>query len=80
MCVALVVQLCLNLYDPMDCSPSGSSVHGTSQARILEWLAICFSRDLPKPRIEPESPVLEADSLPSEPPGKYYYIGIYIYI
>ena len=30
--------------DPMDCSPTGSSVHGTSQARILEWVAISFSR------------------------------------
>ena len=36
----LVAQLCLILYDPMDCSPSGSSVHGISQARILEWVTI----------------------------------------
>ena len=39
-----VVQSCLTLCDPMDCSPPGSSVHGTSQARILEWVAISFSR------------------------------------
>ena len=32
--------------NPMDCSPPGSSVHGTSQVRILEWVAISFSRDL----------------------------------
>ena len=31
-------------YDPMDCSPLGSSVHGISQARILEWVAISSSR------------------------------------
>ena len=31
--------------DPMDCSPLGSSVHGISQARVLEWVAIYFSRD-----------------------------------
>ena len=34
----------------MDCSPTGSSVHGTSQARILEWVAIYFSRGSPWPR------------------------------
>ena len=35
-----VTQLCLTLCDPMDCSQSGSSVHGILQARILEWVAI----------------------------------------
>ena len=40
----LVAQLCLILCDPMDCSPSGSSVHGVLKARILEWVAILFSR------------------------------------
>ena len=43
MCV-LVAQSCLTLCDPMDCSPPGSSVHGILQARILEWVAIPFSR------------------------------------
>ena len=37
-------QLCPMLCDPMDCSPPGSSVHGIFQARILEWVAIPFSR------------------------------------
>ena len=40
----LVAQLCPTLCDPTDCSPPGSSVHGTLQARILEWIAIPFSR------------------------------------
>ena len=40
----LVVQLYPTLCDPVDCSPSGSSVHGIVQARILEWIAIPFSR------------------------------------
>ena len=40
----LVAQLCLTLCDTMDCSPPGSSVHGILQARILEWVAIPFSR------------------------------------
>ena len=39
-----VVQSCLTLCDPMDCSPPGSSVNGISQARIPEWVAISFSR------------------------------------
>ena len=41
---SLVANLCLTLYDPMDFSPPGSSVHEISQARILEWVAIPFSR------------------------------------
>ena len=52
------------------CSPPGSSVHGILQARILEWIAISFSRDLPDPGIEPRSPTLQADALASEPPGR----------
>ena len=54
----------------MDCSPPGSSVHGILQARILEWVAISFSGDLPNPGIKPRSPALQADTLTSEPPGK----------
>ena len=38
-----VVQLCLTLCNPVDCSPLGSSVHGIPRARILEWVAIFFS-------------------------------------
>ena len=40
---------------PWDCSPPGSSVHGISQARTLEWTAISFSRSLPDPGNEPAS-------------------------
>ena len=40
----LVAQLCPTLCDPMDCSLPGSSVHGILQGRILEWIAISFSR------------------------------------
>ena len=40
----LVTQSCLILCDPMDCSPSGFSIHGISQARILDWVATFFSR------------------------------------
>jgi len=44
----------------MDCSPPGSSVHRILQAKILEWVSIPFSRDLPDPGIEPTSPALQA--------------------
>ena len=37
-----VAQSCLNLSDPMDCSPPGSSVHGIFQAKVLEWDAIAY--------------------------------------
>ena len=39
-----VAQSCPTLFNPMDCSPPGSSVHGIFQARLLEWIAISFSR------------------------------------
>ena len=43
---------------------------GVFVARILEWVAISFSGDLPDPGIEPVAPALQVDSLPSETPGK----------
>ena len=46
----LVTQSCPTLCNPMDCSPPGSSVHGIFQARLLEWVAISFSRGSPQPR------------------------------
>ena len=46
------------------------TVHGILLARILEQVAISFSMDLPDLGIEPRPPTLQADSLPSEPPGK----------
>ena len=65
-----VAQSCPTPSDPMDCSLSGFSVHGIFQARVLEWNAIPSPGDLPDPGIEPGSPALQADTLPSEPPGK----------
>ena len=46
----VVTKWYLTLSDPMDCRPSGSSVHGISQARILEWVAMSFSRGSSQPR------------------------------
>ena len=61
-----VAQSCPTLCDPMDCNLSGSSVHRIFQARVLEWIAISFSRGSSRPR----SLALQADALLSEPPGK----------
>ena len=55
-----------SLLDPKDCSPPGFFVHGTLQARILEWVAMPSPGDLPDPGIKPRSPALPADSLSSE--------------
>ena len=60
-----VTQSCSTLCDPMD-----YTVHGILQARILEWEAFPFSRDLPKTGIKPRSTALQEDSLPAEPQGK----------
>ena len=57
----LLLQLCLTLCDPMDCSPSGASVHGILQARIVEWVVTPLPGDLPDPGMEStslRSPVL----------------------
>ena len=68
-CVAYSVVL--TLCDPMDCSPSDSSVHGILQARIMNRLPFPSPGDLPDPGIEHGSPALQAGSLLSEPPRKY---------
>ena len=65
-----VTQSCPTLCNPMHCRLPGSSDHRIFQARILEWVAIFFSRGLPDPGIKPRSPALQAVSLPSEPLGK----------
>ena len=70
--LCLITQLCPTLCDPMDCSPPGSSVHGILQERILEWVAMPSSRGSSHPR----SPALQADSLPSEPPGEPKNTGV----
>ena len=69
--LCLATQSCPTLCDLMDCSPPGSSVHGILQAGILEWVAIPSPGDLPDPGIKPRSPALQADSLPSVPPGRF---------
>ena len=48
--VCILSHSCLTLYDPLDCSPPGSSVHGIFQARILKWVSISYSRGSSWPR------------------------------
>ena len=76
---ALVAQSCPILSDQVDCCPPGSCLRGISQAKILEWVVISFSRGSSQARnwtqvstivCEPRSPPLSADALLSEPPGK----------
>ena len=79
-CEIKLAQSCPTLCDLMDCSspgPSGPSVHGILQARILEWVSIHspLQRDLPNPGIKLGSP----DSLLSELSGKpIMYSEIYL--
>ena len=67
------LQSCPTLCNPIDYNLEGSSVHGIRQARILEWVAIPFSRGSSNPGIESWTPALEADSFSSESPEKPLY-------
>ena len=69
-CPVLATKSYLTLFDPMDCSLPGSSVHGISQARILEWVAISFSRGSSQTRDWTKSPALAGIFFTAEPPGE----------
>ena len=58
------------LCNPMDCSPPGSSVHGISQARMLEWVAVSFSRGSSKLRGQTRISYIAGGFFTTEPPGK----------
>ena len=74
MCVCvLVAESCLTLCKPRDCSPPGASTHRLLQARILEWVAIPFSRGSSPPKDQTHvsvSSALLADYLPGGSDGK----------
>ena len=69
-CFCLVTKLCLVLCNPMDCSLPGSSVHGISQTRILECVAISFSRGSSQPRHQTHISCIAGRLFTTEPPGK----------
>ena len=64
----LAAQSCPTLWDPMECSPPGSM--GLSRQEYWSGLPFPFPGGFPNPGIKPWGPALQADSLPSEPPGK----------
>ena len=72
--IVLVAQSCPTLCNSMDCSLPGSSVHGILQARILEWVAVPFSRGSSETRYQTRSVLhllhWRAGSLPLAPPRK----------
>ena len=69
-CCCLAAELCLTLCDPMDSNLSGSSVHEIFQERILEWVAISFSRGSSQPRDQTQSPAPASRFFNTEPSGK----------
>ena len=70
-CCFLVAKLCLTFFDPMDCSPPGSSVHGIILARILECLAISFSRGSSWLRNRTHISCTASRFFTTKPPGKH---------
>ena len=74
----LVAQSRLSLCDPNGLHPTpGSSIHGNSPGKNTEvGCHVLLPGDLPNPGIEPRSPTLQMDSLPSEPPGKTKNTGV----
>ena len=72
----LVAQFCPILCDPVDCSPPGSPVHGSSQARILEWVAISFSRGSSQPWDGTHISCI-GRQIPTEPAGKPILVPSY---
>ena len=77
--VCLVTQVCLTLYDPIDCSPPDPPSREFSGQEYWSGLPCPSPVDLPNPGMEPRAPALQADSLPYEPPGKaIYVVAIYL--
>ena len=65
-----------NSCDPIDCSLSGSSIHGIYQTKVLEWVAISFSRESSQPRDQTQVSHITGNSLPPGPPGKPKKTGV----
>ena len=70
MLVCYVASVVSDSVQPYGLHLADSSIQGILQARILEWVAIPPPGDLSCPGIKPRSRAFQADSLPSEPPGK----------
>ena len=66
----LVIKSCPTPWEPMDCSPPGSPIHGIFHARILEWVAISFSRESSWPRDQTYILCIAHEFFTTEPPGR----------
>ena len=75
-CAVLSCSVVSGSLRPMDCSPPGTSVHTSLQARILEWVAMPSSSGSSQLRDGTRSPPFQADSLLSEPPGKLIIVTL----
>ena len=75
----LVTQSCPTLCDPVGCSLPGFSVHRILQARILEWVAISFSRASSQPRDQTQVSCIACRFFTSETPGKPTYQWYFCY-
>ena len=71
-------QSCPTLCDPMDCSPPGSSVHGIFQARVLEWVAIPFSRGSSQPRVQTQVSCITGRLFTAQPSGFSYITSVLV--
>ena len=74
--IVVVVQALSRVWlfcNPMDYSLLGSSVHGTFQARILEWVDTSLPEDLPGSVVQPASPTFAGGLFTPEPPGNTHY-------
>ena len=69
-CCCVVTMLCPALHNHMDCSPPGSTVHGISEPRILEWVTISFSRVSSQPRDQTCVSCIAGGFFTTEPSGK----------
>ena len=67
--LCVCAQLCLTLFDPIDCSPPDSSVHRIFQARILEWVVVLSSRGSSRPRAQTHISCIGRQTI-TEAPGK----------
>ena len=76
--IQLVVftQLCPTLCDPMDCGPPGSSVHGILQPRILQWVAMPFSRGSSQPKDRTQVSHTAGGFFTTEPSGNPMNTGV----
>ena len=83
-CCCLVAKPCPTLCDTMDCSPPVSSVHGISQARILEWVVISYSRGSSWPRGQTHISCIAGRFFPlchlGSPSGTYWTCNEYYYV